>query len=627
MGVSRRKNNLESDFLIGLPSEICGFKDGVYHAPKSFKNFGSNTNNCYNGLFYLLGDFNNSKDFKIYRNKHTPLDRIENPLIIQVYISILAILEDLRKNARILFEKREEYSVMYKGKINFSKTFTKNNGLMRKTYKTVNELNNNSLERKFLHLAFKKFPSQINNYLPDASKNDFYKILSECNYHLLDIDPVNCDLLDLSIQIIRKPVESGESARLLSNCKIIAEFLLQNKYHDFPSKGSLQKLARSKIEYNDFHLNLNRPFEKLLKEICLKLPESKIPRKEFSKIVSNVSLSREKKAALAKADNTYRSEPPQKGEFKHSLIPDVWKVINLESEKNETDPCLLILDAKHKEFANLSDELADDDPFIQYNRIARSDLHQLITYIRTNLIDNVRGIFGFFGFIQESIQESSAPNYSSPFVDCSRDALNMPNPLVLNISDSGREQLIYINILGLRFGTLLSFIGNACELSKTHPGILDDLYCRLAIELTHCLHKNEVVIKNQTVQKTLNSRLNGACRNLFFVYQNSADYLSKIGIHTIQHFLKIDCAYTIVNSNIIILHDGGHAKYSEIKTEKNHTFFVIDSEDDPARIKDLNIITGLFERDDSAYIMIITRAGMTVFRDGVVPLDPSSLID
>lgn len=619
MSTAKKINNIESDQLIGLPSEICGFKDGTYYAPKSFRNFGPYKNNCYNGLFYLLGNFKSSKDFKIYKSKHKPQDTLENPLVIQIYVSILGIQEELRKNPKIVFGKKDEYSIPYKGKINFSKTIVKNNGLIHKTFKTVNELHTRSLERFFLFLAFRKLPSLIDKYVPPNSKNDFYKVLSECNNHLLGIESDNQDLNDLSMQIIRMPVEFGENSKLISHCKVIAEFILENLYHEVSSKTREEKVARTQIEYHDFHLNLNRPFEKLLKEISLKLPKSDVSHEEFSKIQSYVTIQKEKNPES-------KNCAPVKGEFKHTLIPDVWKVINLGDESSDTDPCLMIFDAKHKEFANLDNEMNGDDPFVQYNRITRNDLHQLITYIRTNLIDNVRGIFGFFGFIQETLDDSQMPNYLDSFIECNRDVSDNPNPLVLNIFEDGSDKRIFINILGIRFGSVLSFIGEACDQARTYPTLLDDIYCRLAIELTHCLFKDEIVLKNETFEKTLNACLDGASRSLFYVYKHKESYLSDIGLHIAKKYLKLNGEFEVRKSKIALAIGGKSAPHIEVATSPSSSIFVIDSLEDPRQIFDSNLGSGIFDRDGLESALLLSRSGLVVYKNGFIGESPFSFI-
>ncbi|MGZ6450830.1 MAG: hypothetical protein ACXWR0_05145 [Bdellovibrio sp.] len=616
LSTARKINTTDSDQLIGLPSEICGFKDGIYYPPKSFRNFGTSKNDCYNGLFYLLGNFKNSKDFKIYKSKHKPEDTLENPLIIQIYVSILGIQEELRKNPKIVFGKKDEYSIPYKGKINFSKTIVKNNGLIHKTFKTVNELHTRSLERFFLFLAFRKLPSLIDKYIPQNSKNDFYRVLSECNSHLIGVDSDNQDLNDLSMQIIRKPIEFGENSKLISHCKVIAEFILENLYHEISGKTREESPTRSKIEYHDFHLNLNRPFEKLLKEISRKLPKSDVSHEEFSKIQSYVTVQKEK-------NGNNQITGPTKGEFKHSLIPDVWKVLNVGNENDSTDPCLLILDAKHKEFANLDNEMNGDDPFVQYNRITRNDLHQLITYIRTNLIDNVRGIFGFFGFIQESLNDSEMPNYFDSFIECNRDISDNPNPLVLNISEGGSDKQIYINILGVRFGSVLSFIGEACDQARTYPTLLDDLYCRLAIELTHCLFKDDIVDKNKTFERTLNSCLDGASRSLFYVYKDKESYLSDIGHHIAYKFLKLSGKFEIKKSKVALAIAGKFAPHIEVAISEHSSIFIIDSSEDPRLIFDSNIGSDIFDRDGLGLTILLSRNGLVVYKNGIVGESPS----
>lgn len=587
MSSARILSESEIDSAIGLPSEICGFKNGVYYPPKSFLGFKSHKNNCYNGLFYLLGDFQNSKDFKVYKTKHYPNENQNNPLIIQLYISICGILEELRKYPRTVFSKKDEYSAPYKGKINLSKTIILNKGLNYKTYKTINELNTRSIERDFLSIAFLKIPSLIEKYISAESKSALKKIINECNYHLQEYSIENSDLKSLTSQILLKRIESNENSRLLSHCKIVAEFLSLNSNFNVNN----DRFESGNVKYNDFHLNLNRPFEKLLKEICKKLPQSPIPDKKFSEIQS---LS---------------------GSLKHTLIPDVYGELNISADGNNTEPCLLIFDAKHKEFANLNEALIENDPFVQYNRISRNDLHQLLTYIRTNLINNIEGIFGFFGFIQEELLNNEFVDYCSPFIDCNRDSRNFPNPMTLKVPFEKFERSIFINILGLRFGSVLSLIGEACNDLNGSPRLLDDIYSRLAIELVSSLYADDVIKKNQTFRKTLNNCLDGASRSLFYVYRKTKRHLLEIGIHFIKHFIRSSNPIQIIDLKTSIIINGKSTQFAAFKISEKSVLYIIDSDEDPSRIFDSNRGSNLYENEYEV-VTIISRTSVSCFKNG-----------
>lgn len=443
----------------GFTSEICGYSGGTYYPPKSFEGLDQIAQaRAYDALFFLLGDYEDKKDFVYQLSDQNELSKLQSPLLFQLVLALTQIRDELRRRNYSLFVKSERFDAPVRGKPNFVKSLTKGYGLLHKTFKTVNEINNKTVERAFIELAVRLIGQKIKPRLGGAVGWDkVEQVLSEVARHLSDIPPGGQDLSSLTQQVLQMPYIPHRSDPLLPLCKIVASFLVET---DVIQRIDGNDNVADRPVF-DFLLNLNRPFEALLKRIVSKLGfgHRGLVEKGFA--------------------NLYVKDSDGKSSTAKRMIPDAWGVHG-ENAVNT----LIIMDAKHKIFCGEQLDDSIDEKSMGYMK--REDLFQLISYIRTNHIDQETGLFGLAGLVNE---------------DALTDEFEMIAelaPLNFDLQDKNEnadrgdgDKSVVINRIAFRFGSILSRLGDLLK-SGSDQGELENFYSLLALQFINCLDLDTV---------------------------------------------------------------------------------------------------------------------------------------
>lgn len=319
---------------------------------------------AYNGLSYLIGDFFNEENISFEFNKYQKASGVENPLVLQAIFAVSEIRKHLRRFPNVIFCRESLVSTSIKGRVSFVKTLRKFNGLIHKSVNETNVISEQSLERMFLAQALPIIQGKVGSRVGTESQTQLVSIFDECKFHLSSVVLKNIDVFQLSLKIIHKQGNRTGDSAILPFCKILAQFLLSEFFLQ-SDKNSNHHLSGF-----DFLLNLNRPFEVMLRNLIRK----KIPLKTSHKDnFSKLQFSESEKSAL-------------------NMRPDIWTV-----DENET---LFIFDAKHKIFDS------DFESSNSSNGMKREDLYQLISYIRTNRINQNEGVFGLIGLTDEKSNQN-----------------------------------------------------------------------------------------------------------------------------------------------------------------------------------------------------------------------------
>jgi 5-methylcytosine-specific restriction endonuclease McrBC regulatory subunit McrC len=426
----------------GFPSEISGYCEGVFIPPKSFeglKNDSKGLVSAYNGLFYLIGNIAKNKNFTYEANFRQGLELTSSPLAFQVVLSLLGILEELRKTPSGSFQKKTEFSNAFKGRVNFSKSIQRSRGLKDRTFKKYNQLHFRSTSRDFLVLALPIVGERLMNYLTDANRENVSAAIRESMFLLSDA-PVGRDLFENALAVLQEGFGRGSEEKLLSYSRVLAIFIL-NRHGIHSTRDELNCHAPF-----DFLLNLNRPFESLLKKIVKKTEKWSAYDSGKGKF-SNVHFNKNNGALI-------KTVP---------MKPDVWATSGGE---------LLILDAKHKVFyKDLFDGTFRDTAIL-----SREDIYQMVSYIRTNSISQEAGVFGLFGLKEER----TLSDVAEKLIDCEME-------LEIDLVSPGTrdEKKIKIKILTMKFGSVLREIGKILETRREKD--LEKFFGVLANQLTDAL--------------------------------------------------------------------------------------------------------------------------------------------
>lgn len=415
------------NYLPMLGTEWCGITPEGEKKPKSFdffENDFSSISYAYRGLFFLIGDYRNSKNIKFLDDF---VSTGKSSLRFQELILLNAIHRieaELIKASKIKYERIINYGHQVKGKIKFDTTAIRNLGIDGKFVTEQNKISFNHpldyLIKEVSHLVLQK----IGPFINQTSKADLLKSVS--NIHgLLDLKDDKIKVEDVAVRLIYTSEFDFDLnfKTILADIKILAHYYFQDK---IDISG-----ANSNAFTQCFLLNLNRPFEALLKK-SLVLAGLEPSTEGFNKIYL----------------------PQQNNVIPFRMKPDCYGTIHGKH---------LILDAKHKIFQETAQLDEDEEPSIV--AINRNDFYQIISYAKTHSFKSKDGYYGLVGLNNESSFSNQllGPKISDTIID-----------------SSPSESILRIKRISVNFGSLLCRIG---KLVGTDSKKIDELLIQLGYEV------------------------------------------------------------------------------------------------------------------------------------------------
>lgn len=418
-----------------LSTEWCGITPNGEIPPKSFEWFEHDSDamaKAYRGLFYLIGDYKSSSNFKLL-NTSTNLSNTTGNFQEIILLNAISKIEDsLALSFRARYERFVENSPKILGRIDFIKTLNKNLGIQGKHTISYNRFTFDHPLHELIKYSSLMLARDLGSLLDEKPKQQLTKSINRIQ-DLLD----ECRLVDNHVRTAIRLLYNHdfdyeqEFQSILSEVKILAYLYLQKKIG--PSA------ANESVPIDCFRLNLNRPFEKLIRNSLEQIGMSK-----FDSGINKIYLGCNIK------------------EVPFDMRPDCY---------GELDGRIVIVDAKHKVYQ--ANRAKDDDDEVSSTHINRNDFYQIISYARTHNNQSSKDLYGLVGLTMEN-------SYSDEILGPPMPDINVK----YDVDGVSKSATLCIKRISLNFGSILRRIGIAsangdAAMSKIYKEIGSAVYAEL----------------------------------------------------------------------------------------------------------------------------------------------------